>query len=65
MSHYESAHLHQNDIVASHYESSALVAFAGGPTLLAGLTDALQGMAVRRWQLTKVRIEPHVASALW
>jgi len=54
MSHYESARLCQNDVVASHYESSALVVPAGGPMLLAGLTDTLQGVAVRRWQLTAV-----------
>ncbi len=65
MSHYESARLCQNDVVASHYESRALVVPAGGPMLLAGLTDTLQGVAIRRWQLTKVRIESHLAGALW
>ena len=44
MSHYESTRLCQNDVVASHYESSACVVPAGGPMLLAGLTDTLQGM---------------------
>jgi hypothetical protein len=57
MSHYESARLCQNDVVASHYESTALVAPAGDPMLLAGLTDTLQGVAVCRCKLAKIRIE--------
>src|SRR5262245_23501959 len=65
MSHYESARLCQNDVVASHSESSALVVPASGPMILVGLTDALQGVAIRRWQFPKVHIESHVASALW
>jgi hypothetical protein len=65
MSHYESVHLHQNDVVASHYESSTLVAPASGSMPLAGLTDTLQSVAVRCWQFAQVRIESHVASALW
>jgi hypothetical protein len=58
MSHYESARLCQNDVVASHYESRALVVPAGGPMLLAGLTDTLQGVAVRRWQLINHELRP-------
>jgi hypothetical protein len=48
MGDYESARLCQNDVVASHYERTALVAPAGDPKLLAGLTDTLQGVAVCR-----------------
>ena len=65
MGHYKSARLCQNDVMASHYESSALVAPASSPMSLVGLTDTLQGVAVRCWQFAKVRIELHVASALW
>jgi hypothetical protein len=57
MGYYKSVRLCQNDVVTSHYESSALVAPAGSPMLLAGLTDTPQGVAVCRWQLPKVRIE--------
>jgi hypothetical protein len=32
---------------------------------LPALSDTLQGVAVRCWQLTKVRIESHIAGALW
>jgi len=48
MGHYESMRLCQNDVVASHYERTALVAPAVGPVLLADLMDTLQGVAVYR-----------------
>ena len=48
MGHYESVRLYQNDVVASHYERTALVTPANGPMLLAGVTDTLQGVAVYR-----------------
>ena len=40
-SHYEPSRLYQNDVVASHYESSAFVAPAGGLMRLEGLMDVL------------------------
>ena len=48
MGHYDSGHLYQNDVVASHYERIVLVSPAGDSMLLADLTDTLQGVAVYR-----------------
>jgi hypothetical protein len=44
MRHDELWRLCQNDVAASHYESSAFIVPAGGPMLSAGLADALQGV---------------------